>query len=182
MAGLLPSLPKGTLEMPGGIEEGVHSSPPEPMRVAQRALIQSAVVCRGSIDLDANDPGVGETHDRLRAWLGHLDLTAAMEPAEAEILGAPLGAFNRQQVIRATWAAEGLAVLAWALRRFDLSEHDTRVDPFTLTASLDFLEEDAKSLVNEGELLRSCILVGRCSMPSTVAMVRFDAIGLAWTS
>jgi hypothetical protein len=138
--------------MPGENEDETHRLPPEPMRVARRALIQSAVVCRGSIELDAIDPDVGETHERLCAWLEHLDLFPAMEPMEKKILTAPLGALNRQQVIRATWAAEGLAILAWALRRFDLAEHDAKVDPFALTASLGLLDEDAISLVNEAEL------------------------------
>ncbi len=142
-------------------EDGIGQSPPEPMRVAQRALIQSAVVCRGSIDSNPDLPVVVETHNRLRGWLEHLDLRSAMEPIEAEILSAPLGTLQRQQVNRATWAVEGLAILAWALRRFDLPGHDAKVDPFAVTNSLYFLNEEANAVRNEAELraldeLRAC--------------------------
>ncbi len=141
--------------MSGEDEDGIDRSPPQPMRVAQRALIQSAVVCRGSIDSGAGDPNVEETNDRILAWLDDISLTPEMEPIEAEMLSAPLGALSRQQVIRATWAAEGLAILAWSLRRFDLPQHFIKVDPFALTEALYFLDEDADSLVDNAELRTS---------------------------
>jgi hypothetical protein len=152
---------EGAGDMPSTSEDEGLISPPGPMRVARRALVQSAVVCRGSLELDASDPDVGETFDRLRAWLEQMALAAEMEPIEAQILSAPLGSLNRRQAINASWAAEGLAVLAWALRRSDLPRHDVQVDPFDLTASLGFLEEDARALVDRAELrsideLRAC--------------------------
>jgi hypothetical protein len=139
--------------MPDADEYEEDDKPPNPIQVAQRALIQSAVVCRGNIDHDPGHPVVQELHGRIQDWLGRLDLLLAMEPHEARILNAPLGSLDRAQIIRATWAAEGLSILAWALGRYDLPGHDEKVDPFTLTDALNFLDEGASSLL-DGPVLR----------------------------
>jgi hypothetical protein len=147
--------------MPGANKDEIQGAPPGPMQVAQRALIQCAVVCRGSLELGASDPDVRETFERLRAWLEDIGIAVDMEPIEARLLNAPLGSLSRQQVIDATWAAEGLTILAWALRRFDLPRHDAKADPFALATSLRFLEEDARIVVDAANLrsieeLRAC--------------------------
>jgi hypothetical protein len=120
--------------------------------VAQRALIQCAVVCRGNIDQFPDEPVVVETNDRIRNWLERLGLIPIMEPLEATTLNAPLGTLDRPATIAATWSAEGLAMLAWALNRFNLPWLDEKVDPFELTDSLSFLHDEAGSLLEGGEL------------------------------
>ena len=136
-------------------------SPPDPCRVAQRALIQCAVVCRAAIDQTPDEPGALETYGRVRDWIDALGLAPSMEPLEAELFDAPLGTLDRARTITASWAAEGLAVLAWSLKRLDLPRHDEKVDPFDLTDSLGFLHHNAKALLDGVELrdpeeLRAC--------------------------
>src|SRR6185312_8974906 len=69
--------------------------PPGPVRVARRALIQSAVVCRGNIESEPDRPDVVETHSRIQDWLQELDLIPAMEPLEKKLIDAPLGTLGR---------------------------------------------------------------------------------------
>ena len=121
-------------------------------RVARRALILAAVVCRASIDRSAGESGVGALHDRVLEWLTRLGLWADMEPFETELLRAPLGTLKDQEVVRATWYVEGLVILAWALQECEFPFHDLKVDPYAVTDSVWFLSEDADAFLQNATL------------------------------
>jgi hypothetical protein len=121
-------------------------------RVARRSLILAAVVCRGSIDSGAGQPEAESLRQRILDWLTGLNLWDEVEPGEREILYAPLGKLEAKQVIRTTWYAEGLAILAWALNRLGLPRHDEKVDPYAVTDSLWFLSEDAAEVISTARL------------------------------
>ncbi len=126
--------------------------PPDEGRVARRALILSAIVCRSNRDHDPANPDAISLWHRLKAWVESLDLAAEIEPAEKDMIYAPLGTLDNSRRIRATWHAEGLAILAWALRRFPYPPFAQKVDPYELTDSLAFLNEDAEGVIQSAEL------------------------------
>lgn len=113
--------------------------PPVAVEVARRACILSAVVCRASIETYADEVYKQQTADDIREWLDELKLWPHLEPDEERLLRAPLGALSPRLQVRGTWFTEGLAVLAWALKRGEFPPHDCKVDPIAVTNALDFL-------------------------------------------
>ena len=83
---------------------------PDTRRVARRALILAAVVCRGAIEHGAGEAEAERLHTGIKEWLEELGLEPECEPTDLEILHTPLGGLTNGQVIDATWQAEGLAV------------------------------------------------------------------------
>lgn len=137
------------------------ASTPHAHRVARRAMVLSAVVCRSNSDHDPTNPDAIDLWERLKRWVERLGLDAEMEPAEKEMLYAPLGSLNEQRRIRATWEAEGLGILAWALRLFPFPRHDEKVDPYALTDSLGFLNDEGRDTIRSAEL-RTQSELGAC--------------------
>lgn len=113
--------------------------PPDAERVARRALVLSAVTCRGCIEADAGQDYARELHAKLGAWTTKLRLASEMEKAEAAVIRAPLGELTPRDTINASWRAEGLVVLAWALKRFPKPPHDQMIDPQAVANSVGFL-------------------------------------------
>lgn len=133
-------------------ERYTEVTPVSAARAARRALVMSALVCRGSIEGGAGHSEAESLYSNVLSWLARLKLEADLEPFECEVLNRPLGTLDSTQVIRATWAVEGLAVLAWALNHLDFPEYDDKVDPYTVTESLCFLSEGAAELVQSARL------------------------------
>jgi hypothetical protein len=134
-------------------EELEICDPPDPQRVARRAMILAALVCRCNSDHDPTNPDAVALWERLKQWLDGLDLGNEMEPAERDIIYAPLGSLAEPLRIRTTWQAEALGILAWALQRCPFPQHSQKIDPFELTDCLDFLHEDAAKIIRHPKLL-----------------------------
>ncbi len=79
-------------------------------------------------------------------------MASEIEPAEKDMIYAPLGSLDKQKGTRATWRAEGLGILAWALGRFPFPKYGEKVDPYELTDSLAFLDEEATNVIQSAEL------------------------------
>jgi hypothetical protein len=126
--------------------------PPEPIAVARRALILSAVVCRANLERWDNEDGRQQTAGRIRDWFDALALWPHLEPREGQIIRAEFGALPRQLGVQGTWYVEGLAILAWAVQRGPLPSHEDRVDAFEVTDSLMFLSTDAASILESPNL------------------------------
>jgi hypothetical protein len=133
-------------------EEASDDKPPTPLDVARRALILSGVACRASIESYADEGYRRETAGHIHDWLDELSLWSHLEPYEEEILRAPFGALPSWLRAQGTWFVEGLALLAWSLRRCDFPPHSRKVDPIAVTDSLDFLSPDAGSLLDSPAL------------------------------
>lgn len=110
-------------------DEDLFVEPPGAEAVARRAAILAAVVARGLIEADESlSDGAAAIADDL-AYFDELGLAADAEPDEEALVRAPYGTLADQAVIDATWRAEGVAVLAWALGRLDeLPPIDETVD------------------------------------------------------
>ncbi len=128
-------------------KEEVSFVPPDPLTVARRALILSGVVCRANLEYGTDKAYCQQTVEDTFAWFDDLDLWPYLEPDEGEILHAPLGQLSRNLSVRGTWFVEGLAILAWALRRSDFPPHDRKVSGIKVTNALDFLAPDAEELL-----------------------------------
>lgn len=127
-------------------------SPPDPNRVARRAIVMSAVVCRAFIESDAGSDDAERFRTGLTEWLASLGVSQELEPWEAAMLEKPLGNLESAEQINASWLSEGLAVLAWALGRYELPPYDQSVDPKAVADSLKFLQDGAKQLLSEPHL------------------------------
>lgn len=121
--------------------------PPSAERVAKRALVLTAVVCRSGIEDAAGDGEAEAFRRRVVRWLEDVGLAEELEPDEAQVLQLPLGALSERQRINASWRGEGGAVLAWALGRFGLPPYDQMVHAPDVGSALGFLESDGQQLL-----------------------------------
>jgi hypothetical protein len=103
--------------------------PPSAKRVAARALALTGFVARAVLEgpVEEHRPPRALGEDPL-AWLEALGVTGELEPAERAFLRTPRGSAGRQSAQEALWRAEGLTVLAWALKRFEVPPHDEDAD------------------------------------------------------
>jgi len=121
-------------------------------RIVRRSLVLAAVVCRGNIESRVGQPEAEDVHRRLLEWLTALDLWQYVEPDEKTLLQAPLGELGQNEVIQATWQAEGLAILAWAWKEFEFPRHDQKVDPYAVAEAVWFLNADAGEEIHSARL------------------------------
>jgi len=127
--------------------------PPTAERVAERALVMCAVVCRGFLESDAGNASAETFRQSVVDWLDEMGLAGELEEHECQLLQAPLGTADPQAVVNATWSSEGLAVLAWALDYYDLPAYDQPVMPIEVSQSLGFRTDEALELLADAELL-----------------------------
>ena len=112
-------------------------TPPDPARVATRALVMSMVSCRAFIEKDAKE--AGQFWSGALQWFQQLGIDGELEPRERQVIETPLGRLEPQQMIDAQWSIEGLAVIAWALDRHPLPPYDEAVVAAKVANSLGFL-------------------------------------------
>jgi hypothetical protein len=124
----------------------------DPQRVARRAMVLSAVVCRGNSDHEPSNPDAIALWERLKNWVDRLGLAAEMEPHERDMIYASLGTLDDYRQKRATWDVESLAIMAWALRCFPLPRHDEEVNGYEVTDALWFLNDEAADVIQSAEL------------------------------
>ena len=129
---------------------------PSALRVAQRACVLSVVTCRGFVEQKASD--AGDFWSRVLQWFDGLSVSSEAEPFELQLIHSPLGALPHKDQVYATWRAEGLAVLAWALQSYALPAYDEQVVAAEVANSLGFLEPEtvlnAPSLRPDSEVQR----------------------------
>ncbi|MEA2711631.1 MAG: hypothetical protein QOF78_4232 [Phycisphaerales bacterium] len=128
--------------------------PPTPQRVTRRALALAAVTARALLEQeDPADPDVESTRQRINQWVDTVGLREELEPDEEKLLRRGLGALAPQEAVDGCWRLEGLGVLAWALKKFDVPPHDRTVDPPALLQSLHILDAvGAKGILADPQL------------------------------
>lgn len=101
---------------------------PTPADVVVRAQCVTALLVRAQIEeqllaAPTTARAWAGALDRLEGWMKGEGLDAALVPEERALLeGRPWGDWTREEASAAAWRIEGLAVLYWALGRFDLDE------------------------------------------------------------
>jgi len=133
-------------------EDDFELNPPSPERVAKRAFALAAVVCRSGIEQGEFHSAAEDFRRDVLRWLTDARVTDELEPEERVLLETPLGSLTERQEINASWRGEGLAVLAWALKRFELPAYDQIVSPPDVADALGFLTNDGYELLAAPEL------------------------------
>ncbi|WP_395736659.1 DUF4272 domain-containing protein [Prosthecobacter sp.] len=133
------------------LDEDPPLVPPTVERILHRAFCLSAVICRSFIDEPDNEH-CANLQAAMKAWLHDMGAEGELELWEADCIQAPTGSLEPQVRINASWLAEGLVVLIWALDFHELPAHDKCVDPKEVTDSIDFLHPDAADILEEIEL------------------------------
>jgi hypothetical protein len=133
---------------------GEDAAPPSAERVVRRALALVAVTGRAILEQDdANAEHVQQTYADLLAWVKDIGIDDEFEAHEREVVNRPLGQLDHRQQTNATWRLEGLVVLAWALKRFEIPPHDELVQLNPLWRSLGILDaQAARALLAKPEL------------------------------
>lgn len=147
---------------------------PSPVRVVRRAHALASVVARARIELDGAEGSSSEGEARLRRVRGWLRAQSVvlgeLEQAERELVDAPLGSLERRSLVDATWRAEGLAVLAWALGVAELPDHETPCDVEQVTAAIGFLEDEPAAQLRSASL----------QSPEQLVWMAARLLGLHW--
>jgi Domain of unknown function (DUF4272) len=130
--------------------EHIHPAPPLARQVAARALVLAAVAARGDLERQKDQTAC---HLPL-AWLRGVGGASALEGPERAFLNSAAGRAEEKVVTAASWRREGLAVLAWALRQFELPAYDSPlVPPDAAHLSIGFQDPQiARELLARGEL------------------------------
>jgi len=123
------------------------SPPPTPARIARRALALAAVVMRAHLDSGEGFTDPDAQYSLLVAWLQHNEIMDELEPDERALIDAPLGTATERQVIEASWRAEGMVVLAWALGVAEIPDHDTLTDPVAVANALGLLGDEKPEIL-----------------------------------
>jgi len=120
---------------------------PSPGRIAARALTLCAVIARAYLEEAATDAHTEQLRKEMLAWLKGLDLMDELTQLERKLMDRPVGRLSPREQADASWLCEGLAVLAWALGRFELPHPDSEIDPRRVVESLGFLTDGAQALL-----------------------------------
>jgi hypothetical protein len=143
------------------VTEGKTASDrPSAERAARRAQVLALVMYRASLEQLAGEAEYEALHGRLPEWIDKLDLASEIEPAERKLLLAPLGKADPRVVTNSYWRNEGLGVLAWGLKRFELPRHDENTPPVEAGESVGFNEDllDAMDTTKAEKVVRQAEL------------------------
>jgi len=129
-------------------------APPGPSadQAARRAFVLAAMVFRSGLEGSAGDSGAEARRAEMLRWLDTAGVTPALEPEEFAILRAPLGSLTEQQQKNAGWRSEGLAVLAWALKRWELGSFEVPADAPAIAEALGFMKPEGLEMLKSPEL------------------------------
>jgi len=133
-------------------DDEVAETPPNRERVLQRAWVLSCVTCRAFLENFEDELQSATLHSRVLSWIDTVFLRSEFEEAELEFVDSERGESSQQAIVNGSWRSEGLAVLAWALNRYELPAHDQMVDPVAAANALLFLSDDAHDRRNEFDL------------------------------
>jgi hypothetical protein len=151
-------------------------TPPPARRVAARTLVLAAVVGRAS--LETRGEGGADAPTPLE-WLNSLGIARELEPWESAFLRQPLGRAAPAVVGNASWRAEGLAVLAWALNRFPLPAYDEATLPESALASVGYGSREVGRQLLDAGVLRPAAEIERLAAHATVVTWRLRTFGLS---
>ena len=136
-------------------QEREGADPPNAERVARRALALTAVTVRAILEQEGPSRSTSDAHKGLLDWVRAVGIGDELEPDEWEVVQRRPGKLDSQSQINSTWRLEGLVVLAWALKRFDIPPHDELVQVNPLWDSLGWPDTGAARTLLESPDLRT---------------------------
>jgi len=150
----------------GGYLEGYV--PPSRERVATRALALATQAYRALLEQSAADPGAAPAHAKCVAWCERIGLRQELEPSEWTLLTTPLGQLPARDGMNASWLAEPMGCMAWALQLAELPDYETEADGAEIANALFFLREDARESLARARLRPHADLERLCDTYLTV--------------
>ena len=149
-------------------DEELDTPPPTPERVLRRAWCIASVAWRAAAETFAPDDRAKAIVD-VRAWIERTALHDELEEGERATIEAPAGELRGRPYVDASWRAEGLGVLAWALGVHPLPDHETLCDPFPVFRAIGFMTARPSTL--QHPTLRS---------PDEIEWQALRLLGLHW--
>ncbi len=134
------------------LEDDEDYPPPPLERVRDRAWVLSCVVARAFAETFDDRAEAATLQSRILTWIHDVGFDDEFEYEEREMVEADLGSLDQQTVVNGTWRSESLAVLAWALGRYEVPAHDELADPSGVAHSVGFLAENARDEASDLEL------------------------------
>lgn len=123
--------------------------------VAYRALCLGALIKRGEIELELQNPDEGSLDDtvgktileqhcaeneQLLQWLSDEGIRPHLSESEDFLLNKALGTWTERTLITVGWRIEALGIMLWALQRIEhLPDYDDQFEPADVLAPLDIL-------------------------------------------
>jgi len=154
-------------------------SPPSARRVAARAIVLAAIVYRSRLERYASNPDAEPFRRRVLGWLDAVGLSSELEQGEREYLETPVGQAAPQTQINGCWRGEGLAVLAWALKRYELPPYDQNVDLLTAADGVGFLDANSANPLLRSAVLRPSSDIDGCARHATIVHWRLRQFSLS---
>jgi hypothetical protein len=138
-------------------DEPEDADPPNPQRVARRALALTAVTDRAMMEVDwtKGEREVHQWYEDLLAWVQDIGIDDEFEPDEWKVLQRPVGKLDEGMKCDSAWRLEGLVVLAWALGRFQIPAADEIVEVGPLWQSLGWPDANASRELLANPTLKS---------------------------
>lgn len=131
---------------------------PSTNRIGQRLVALVGASTRALTEFDGQD--LDAAFFGINKWVRALEVSAELEPDEAELLDHLPGQAGEDQLARHSWRIEGGAVLAWALMLLDeLPPFDQSTDPAMLSAVLQFPRPEETRAVLSGARRRPQAIV-----------------------
>jgi hypothetical protein len=135
------------------VQDEVEERRPDATRVAARAAVLMCVVARAGIEDDAGERWAPRAARRARKLARRRELRDEVEADALALHETPLGELADEARLAGGWRVEGVAVLAWALSRFDLPGHDEEVDANEVAAALGMADGRLdRKLLSDAEL------------------------------
>jgi hypothetical protein len=118
------------------------SKPPSEEEAAHRALCLGIVVLRGRAELDLREAAGNEAAaevQALNAWVAAEKVVRHFSNGEMTLLEKPAGTWSEQEIVNASWRAESLGVILWALSVVErVPLYDMQFDPERLIGLIAF--------------------------------------------
>ena len=109
------------------------------------------------IEQDVEKPGAEQLRKDVVQWLTDIGVYGELEEKEAALISTPLGQLEKRDRIDASWSAEGMVVLSWAVAHSSLPAFYMQCDPSEVANEMGFLAERASTVLRptSSELDRS---------------------------
>jgi hypothetical protein len=143
-AELPPSYTSPSLSSPADAESASEetqfdppTNPPHPDRVVNRLRVMEALIQRGLMEREADDPTMETHRQEMLADLQRTTAWSEVEPWEVAALERGVGTLSEKETWQLPWLSEGAMVLAWGLGAGELPPYDQQVDPADVYAATD---------------------------------------------
>jgi hypothetical protein len=132
-------------------------------------------VAQGEYTARENEP----IRRNLLGWIKQSGLNPELEAEEHRFLATSVGRASERDLIDAEWRSEGLAVLMWALQRFELPQYDQGSTEDLAAERIGFLSSVSEADRSQPPLLRPSREINRFQSHITIVSWRLTQFRLS---